>query len=502
MPSPAAIDPAFLALPLDALADAALGHAKARGATYADFRLESLQRQTIVARDRGLQRSTVAESTGFAVRVIHKGAWGFASGIALTTDAAAAAGSRAIDVAETLAPLQAAPVVLADEPSHVDAFVSPYRIDPFTMPEDEKIAFVLALTAGARGRARVDHVTARVQLVSERKFFASMAGARLAQQRVRVAGDVTAARIDGSTGTFETMRTTVPPAGSGWEYLAESSLAQQAEELPALLEEKMASPPIAPGRYDLVVDATNLWLTLHETIGHATELDRALGYEANYAGTSFATPEGIDRLRIGSSLMHVTADRQVPHGLSTVGYDDEGVAAQSWDLVRGGVLTGFQLNREMAHRLGAARSNGCAFADAPEHAPLQRMPNVSLLPAPTDITLDDLLAGVDDGIYVVGDRSWSIDAVRSNFQFTGQRFYRIRNGRLAGQLRDVAYRSRTTEFWNAMDAVGGPSTYVPCGLFHCGKGEPPQSAPATHGCPAALFRGIDVLNTEGRSSTS
>jgi TldD protein len=193
--------------------------------------------------------------------------------------------------------------------------------------------------------------------------------------------------------------------------------------------------------------------------------------------------------------MHVTGDRTVPHGLATIGYDDEGVAAQSWDLIGGGVLTGYQLDRRMARMEGFGRSNGCAFADSPGHMPIQRMANVSLQPTADGPSTEQLIAGVTDGIYIVGDKSWSIDMQRYNFQFTGQRFYRISHGRLAGQLRDVAYQAVTTDFWNSMAAVGGPQTYVLGGAFTCGKGQPMQVAPVSHGCPAALFRGIRILNT-------
>jgi TldD protein len=238
-----------------------------------------------------------------------------------------------------------------------------------------------------------------------------------------------------------------------------------------------------------------LWLTIHESIGHATELDRALGYEAAYAGTSFATFDQLGTLRYGSPIMNVTGDRTVEHGLATIGYDDDGVATSSFDIVRDGVLAGYQLNRQMAVANGFARSNGCAFADSPGHIPLQRMANVSLAADPNGPTLDELIGGVERGIYVVGDRSWSIDMQRYNFQFTGQRFFRIENGRLAGQLKDVAYQATTTEFWGSMEAVGGPSTYHLGGAMNCGKGQPGQIAPVSHGCPAALFRGVNVLNT-------
>jgi TldD protein len=494
-------DPAFLALPFESLADAALARAKQLGAAYADFRFERLRGHTIVVRDRELQTSVPAESIGFSVRVIKKGSWGFAAGIDLTADAAAAVAARAVDVADTLAPLNVEPVMLADEPAYTDTWVSRCEIDPFTVPEQDKINFLLALNDRQLASGKVDHVTSYVILAREQKFFASLAGSRIMQQRVRVRGDLTAVRIDKTSGAFETMGPAVAPAGRGWEYFtAVSDFARRAGELPDLLDEKMASPSVKPGRYDLVIDPTNLWLTIHESIGHSTELDRVLGYEANYAGTSFATLDKLNRLQFGAPSMHVTGDRQVEYGLSTVGYDDEGVAAQTWDIIRDGKLVGYQLDRQMARQQRFGRSNGCAFADAPEHVPLQRMPNVSLKPNPKDVALNDLIGAVDEGIYVVGDKSWSIDMQRYNFQFTGQKFFRIKSGRIVGQVKDVAYQARTTDFWNAMDAVGGPSTYVLGGAFNCGKGQPGQIAPVSHGCPAALFRQISILNTaqEGR----
>jgi TldD protein len=299
------------------------------------------------------------------------------------------------------------------------------------------------------------------------------------------------------------MRTLVPPMARGWEVVAGDEVwnwSDELAELPSLLAEKVKAPGVVAGPTDLVIDPSNLWLTIHESIGHATEYDRAIGYEAAYAGTSFATPDKLGTLRYGSPVMNVTADRTVEYGLATVGYVDDGVQAQRWDLSRDGILVGSQLDRVVAPRLGVARSNGCTYADSPHHVPIQRMANVSLQPAEQDVTTADLIARVSDGLYIVGDKSWSIDMQRYNFQFTGQRFYRIRNGRLAGQVRDVAYQSTTTDFWGAMEAVGGPSTWQLGGAFNCGKAQPGQVAPVSHGCPSALFRGINVLNTrdEGR----
>ena len=293
------------------------------------------------------------------------------------------------------------------------------------------------------------------------------------------------------------MRSTAPPAGRGWEYLTGTGWDFDAElaQIPGWLAEKTKAPSVEAGDYDLVIDPSNLFLTIHESIGHATELDRALGYESAYAGTSFATFDKLGTLRYGSPVMNVIGDRTAEHGLASIGYDDEGVAAQSWDIIRGGTLVGYQIDRRMARLKNLGRSNGCAFADSAGHIPVQRMANVSIQPAPGGPSTEELISGVDRGIYVVGDRSWSIDMQRYNFQFTGQRFFQIRDGRIVGQLRDVAYQATTTDFWGSMEAVGGPQTYLLGGAFNCGKAQPGQVAPVSHGCPAALFRGVKILNT-------
>ena len=439
------VDAAFLDLPYRRLAEAALTRAGDLGAAYADFRFERHRSQSLKVHDRSLERLVDDETVGYAVRVVHRGAWGFAAAVDLTPDAAAATAAAAVAVATALAPLNSEPVELAPEPAHLGTWVSSYEVDPFGVPDADKVAFLTSVNERVLAPGTVAHVDFAAAAVLEGKFFADLAGSDLTQQRVRVGGDLTAVRVDPVTGAFETMRSTGVPAGRGWEQLtAGHDYAAEADAIPELLAEKMAAPSVEPGRYDLVVEPRNLWLTIHESIGHATELDRVLGYEANYAGTSFATLEHLGTLRYGSPAMHVTGDRLVEHGLSTVAWDDEGVAAQRWDLIRDGILVGYQLNRQMAHKQGFGRSNGCAYADSPQHVPLQRMPNVSLQPAAADVTLDDLIGGVERGIYVVGDKSWSIDMQRHNFQFTAQRFYEIRGGRLAGQLKDVAYQGTTT----------------------------------------------------------
>jgi TldD protein len=494
------IDLGFLALPLLPVADAGLARARELGAEYADVRIERIGRQLLRLRD-GVVATTQDKTTiGLAVRVIVEGTWGFASHLELTPVAAVATAQRAVELARALRPLNAERVELAAEPVHADAvWVGDYEIDPFTVPLNEKVTLLSEWSSRLLAADGVAHTDVLFRAEKENKFYADSAGTSTTQQRVRIHPEVTAITVDRAAGSFESMRTCAPPAARGWEYLTGNTVWDWDGELgqiPERLAEKLKAPSVQPGRYDLVIDPTNLWLTIHESVGHATEYDRAIGYEAAYAGSSFATPDKLGTLRYGSSLMHVTGDRTYPYGLATIGYDDEGVATSQWDLVREGTLVGYQTDRVFARRLGLERSAGCAFADSPCHVPIQRMANVSLQPDPkVDTTTAELISGVRRGIYIVGDRSWSIDMQRYNFQFTGQRFYQIKDGALAGQLRDVAYQATTTDFWGAMEAIGGSSTWLLAGAMNCGKAQPGQVAAVSHGCPSALFRSINVLNS-------
>ena len=494
------LDPTFTAMPLHRLADAALQRARDFDVEHADFRLERLRGQSISLRDAVLQGASDSEEVGFAVRVVLNGTWGFASDVELTVEAAVRAAEAAVQVAQVSAAVSSERIELAPEPTYPDAvWVSAYDVDPFDIALTDKVALLAERSALLLAADSVEHVTTSLRQVHENKFYADLAGTTTTQQRVRLYPTWEAHGTDEASGRFDSMRTIAPPVGRGWEWLTTGyDWGAELEVLPELLAEKLRAPSVDAGGYDLVVDPSNLWLTIHESIGHATELDRALGYEANYAGTSFATYDKLGSLQYGSPVMHVTGDRVVEHGLSTIGYDDEGVQAQAWDLVKDGVLVGYQLDRRMGQMTGV-RSNGCAYADSPGHIPIQRMANVSLQPSPDGPDTEALIADVERGIYVVGDRSWSIDMQRFNFQFTGQRFYRIQNGRLAGQLRDVAYQATTTDFWGSMEAVGGPQTWVLGGAFNCGKAQPGQVAPVSHGCPSALFRQVSILNTQAEA---
>ncbi|MFI9260765.1 TldD/PmbA family protein [Streptomyces sioyaensis] len=510
MPAPHALDDSFLALPLRALADAALARARALGADHADFRLERIRSAAWRLRDARTSGTSDTTDLGYAVRVVHGGAWGFASGVDLTMDAAARVAAQAVAMAKLSAKVIRAAgsderVELAAEPAHPDrTWISSYDINPFDVPDAEKTGLLADWSARLLAAEGVSHADASLLTVQENKFYADTAGTSTTQQRVRLHPQLTAVAVDPVSGDFDSMRTLAPPVGRGWEYLTGDHYDWDEElaRIPEHLAEKMRAPGVEAGTYDLVVDPSNLWLTIHESIGHATELDRALGYEAAYAGTSFATFDQLGKLAYGSALMNVTGDRTAEHGLATIGYDDEGVAAQSWDLIKDGTLVGYQLDRRIAQLTGFSRSNGCAYADSPDHVPVQRMANVSLQPAPDGPSTEELISGVDRGIYVVGDRSWSIDMQRYNFQFTQQRAYAIRNGQLAGQLRDVAYQATTTDFWGSMTAVGGPQTYVLGGAFNCGKAQPGQVAAVSHGCPSALFQNVNILNTSLESGRS
>ncbi len=500
------VDADFLALPRHELAAAALEAAVAAGASYADLRIHRIANDVVHMRDGELETAVESREIGLAVRVIVDGTWGFASNAELSVQVAADTARRAVYVARTLGPLNTERIELADEPVYRDAhWVSSYRVDPFTVPTAEKIELLGEYSGRLLAADGVDHVSAGLNCAKEQTFYADSFGSSITQQRVRLQPLLNAVAVDAASGTFESMRTLAPPMGRGWEAVRDDEVwdwSGELAQLPELLAEKTKAPSVTAGPTDLVIDPTNLWLTIHESIGHATEYDRAIGYEAAYAGTSFATPEKRGILQYGSPVMNVTADRTVQHGLATVGYDDEGVQAQSWDLIRDGIFVGYQLDRVFAPRMGEQRSNGCSYADSPHHVPIQRMANVSLQPADQDITTADLISRVQDGIYIVGDKSWSIDMQRYNFQFTGQRFYRIRDGQLDGQLRDVAYQATTTEFWNSMEAVGGPSTWQLGGAFNCGKAQPGQVAAVSHGCPSALFRKVNVLNTRAEGGHS
>lgn len=493
----------FSTLPLEAVRSAALERAAELGCHHAEVRIERIRSQMLSLRDGAVESKGDDSELGVGLRVVHTGAMGFAATIELHPDAARELGEAAVNAAKLSAQAGGRRVELADEPSYGEvSWESPYEIDPISVPLAEKVALLESWSHGLMEHDGIDHVRATLLAVREDKHYADLNGTITTQRRVRIHPSVEAMSLAPLGAGFESMGTLAPPVGRGYEYLIGGGwdFEDELSRIPQLLAEKLVCPSIAPGHYDLVLDPTNLWLTIHESVGHATELDRALGYEAAYAGTSFATFEQLGTLRYGSALMDIAGDRTTPNGLATVAYDDEGVAAQSFDIVREGVLVGYQLDRNIASEAGFGRSNGCAFACSALMTPIQRMANVSLRPSAFDgPSTEDLISSVERGIYIVGDKSWSIDMQRHNFQFTGQRFFLIEHGRIVGQVRDVAYQAETMQFWGSLVGLGNASTYLLAGAMNCGKGQPGQTASVSHGCPSALFRQVNVLNVREQS---
>jgi TldD protein len=479
------------------LADTALRLARQAGADYADIRIGRNTNESAFAREDRFRGANYGQSAGFGVRVLMSGSWGFAGSNALTEAEIARMVALAAENAQANARLQGRAIVIEDLPAFREDWAMPVATDPFAVSMDVKAAHLLAVTAAAMKNG-ADFCTAVLYFVREEKFFASTRGSAIFQRRLRSNASFSATAVDKATGTFTSRDSFAAPRAAGWDYVEACDLVSDAALAGAQVRQKLAAKPVEPGNTDLVIDPTNLFLTIHESIGHSTELDRALGWEADFAGTSFVTPDKLDSLQFGSPLMNVMADRSQEGGLATVAFDDDGArtAGAEFPIIENGVFRNYQMALGQAQYIGREKSNACAYCDSPTAFPIQRMPNISLQPNPSACTLDDLIGGVERGIYITGAGSWSIDQQRDNFQFTGQLFYEIRNGKLGPMLRDVAYQGRTVAFWNSMDGLGDASTYHLGGTFSCGKGQPIQSAPVSHGAVPARFRGVTVLNTE------
>jgi len=492
---------ATLSAQFPALAEAALNRAKTLGASFADLRLMQTDSESIFVREAMVQGIDAGSSTGCSVRVLVDGAWGFAASAVISVDEVVRLAESAVALAKGQAGWRQRPVEIEPLETYTGRWEMPLEIDPFTVALEDKTADLLSITKTALGKG-ANFCQAYLEQVRERKWLANSFGTRVEQSRVRIRPGFSVTVLDSKNGDFATRSSLVPPRAAGyehvrkWDFAAESALAvEQARE-------KMAAPPVEPGKLDLVIAPSNLWLTIHESVGHPTELDRALGYEANFAGTSFCTPEKLDKLQYGSELVTIRGDRTSPNGLASVAWDDDGVATagKEFPIIERGVFRNYQMALGQAALIGRKTSNGCAYADGFGSFPIQRMPNVSLQPGPDPaVTAETLISGVDNGIYIEGNGSWSIDQQRYNFQFTGQVFHRIRNGKLDGMLRDVAYQGNSVDFWNACDGLGGAPTYEEGGSFHCGKGQPGQVAAVSHGAVPARFRQINILNTAKES---
>ncbi|MCP9493873.1 MAG: TldD/PmbA family protein [Pyrinomonadaceae bacterium MAG19_C2-C3] len=486
----------------DDLADVALALAKKLGATYTDIRINRYRVESISTRERQVQSVARGSNFGFGVRVLVKGTWGFAASPNVTRAEVERATREAVEIARANSTIQRRPVRLAPAPKVIAKWKSQFERDPFEVPVDDKIGFLLKLNEAALGVKGVSFVNSSMAWVNEQKYLATSDGSRIEQYLIRGYPTFTVTAIDRATNDFQTRNSIAEGSSAGYEYTEKYDWFAEAKQAGEEAVGKLKAKSIEPGKYDLILHPSHLYLTIHESVGHSTELDRALLWEANYAGTSFLTPDKTGKLQFGSKIVNFVADRTQPAGLATVAYDDEGVAGQRWHLVRDGVFVDWQTTRDLAPLIGKNKSYGCLHADSWGSVPFPRMPNVSLEPAKENVTTDDLIGGVEKGIMIFGRGSYSIDQQRYNFQFGGQTFWEIKNGKIVGMLRDVAYQSRTTDFWNACDGLGDKSTYLLPGTFNDGKGEPGQSNAVSHGCPSARFRQIDVLNTAADSSRS
>ena len=495
------------------LADVALNAAKSRGATYADVRIGRYLNQFLSTRENKVQGVANTESFGAGVRVLANGCWGFAASDNVTADNIARVAERAVAVAKANAKIQGAPVQLAPQKGFGEvSWKAPIEKNVFDVPVKDKVDLLLSANAIAMQNG-ASFVNSILFAVNEQKYFASTDGSYIDQDIHRIWPTFTVTKVDKTTGKFDTRAAFSAPMGLGYEYLIPASdqkvggIVTRYKQRYDILEdmrnatndvgEKIKAKSVEPGKYDVVLDPTHLWLTIHESVGHPTELDRVLGYEANYAGTSFLTLDKwkSKNFKFGSKLVNIIGDKTQPGSLGAVGWDDEGVKCKEWKIINDGVLVDYQAIRDQAHIIGLKESHGCCYSQNWSDVQFQRMPNVSLQPNQQKRSVDDLIKNVEKGIYIMGNGSFSIDQQRYNFQFGGQTFYEIKNGKIAGMLKDVSYQSNTQEFWNSLNDVADKEDYRLGGSFNDGKGQPSQSSAVSHGCPTARFNGVNVINT-------
>jgi TldD protein len=474
-----------------------LDAAKSAGASWADVRFERLRDQRLRSDDDHLVYAGDSESWGVGIRALVAGVWGFAATWHADRDGVAQAARDAVAIAKANARIAGQKVTLAPAARAVGKWSSPFEVDPFLVPLSERVE---ALLAGARAALAQKGTKLKVHgaliFASQEKTIGNSEGAYLEQRFLRGQPLVYVTAIDTKSGQFETASTDslLPPQQIGFEAARGNRFAEAAVKAAERARERLGATPAEPDRYDLVIAPSNLWLTIHESIGHPTELDRMLGYEADFAGTSFAKLSELGKLKYGSPLVNVVADRTQKHALATVGWDDDGQPGDQWDLIKKGIFVGVQTTREQAAWIHEKKGHCGDYADSWSSVPFQRMPNVSLQPGKQARTPAEIIADTKRGIYIEGTGSWSIDHQRYNFQFGGQQFTKIENGKLTTPLRYVAYQSNSVDFWRSCDALADARDYSVGGSLHDGKGQPEQSNPVSHGCVTARFRGVRVLN--------
>lgn len=497
------------------LAETALNAARDKGATYTDVRIGRYLQQYLFTREKQVQNIVNAESYGIGIRVIANGTWGFSATSDVTPDGIAQCAATAVAIAKANSKFQKEPVVLAAQKGVGDkAWKTPITKNAFEIPVKEKIELMMEVNSAAMDNG-ANFVTSNLFFINEQKYFASTDGSFIDQDVQRIWPTFTVTVTDKASGKFKTRDAISSPMGMGYEYLdglASEKIAgpnglvgyrnsydmvEDAIAAARQAKEKVTAKSVEPGKYDLVLDPNHLGLTIHESVGHPTELDRVLGYEANYAGTSFATLDKwkTRNFNYGSKLVNIVADKTQPHTLGAVGYDDEGVPCKEWDIIKDGILVNYQAIRDQVQILGEKESHGCCYADDWSSVQFQRMPNISLKPGTEKRSVLDMIKGVEKGIYIIGRGSYSIDQQRYNFQFGGQVFYEIKNGEITGMLDDVAYQSNTQEFWNSCVQLCDQDDYRTFGSFFDGKGQPSQISAVSHGSSTTRFNGVNVINT-------
>ncbi len=468
----------------------ALDEALRAGASYADVRVVRCRRQLIAAEDERIAQVSDEERFGFGVRVIADGAWGFASSDLVSAEEMCRIAREAVAIAKASATALEKPVSLVPEPVREDEFRGPCERDPFAVDLSEKTGLLLEIHRRLLAHPDVKKAHSRMYFDRVERLLVTSEGSILESDVYTADISYQATAVDQSDARSRTYHP--PPRTAGYEHINAQDLLENTTRVAEQAAEHLRAPECQPCVTDLILDPGHLALTMHESIGHATELDRALGMEESLAGRTFATPDKLGKMRYGSELMNIIADNTLPGGLASIGFDDEGVEAQRWDIVKEGIFVGYGTSREVAGVIGLERSRGCCRADSHASIPIVRQPNFYLAPGKEPLSPEDLIADTKEGIYIEGRGSFSIDQMRLNFQFGGDAFWKIKNGKLCGMLKNVTYQAITPEFWGSLDAICDERFWVLDGVLNCGKGDPMQLARMSHGSATARFRQISV----------
>ncbi|HTW57104.1 MAG TPA: TldD/PmbA family protein [Terriglobales bacterium] len=478
------------------VANWALNVASLRGASYADVRIVAQRSRALSTKNGKVGSASDAESVGMNVRVIADGAWGFAASAELGRGAVEATAARAVEIARASARVKRENVRLAPEKAVVAEWTTPYKIDPFTVSVEQNIGLLLKIDAELRSVPGITLAETNLNFNREEQWFVSSEGADIHQTKLSTGVGYAAYAFADN----EISKRSYPNSyggqwqNKGYELVDELKLVENARRIAQETVALHHADQCPEGKFDIILDSSQLGLQIHESVGHPIELDRVLGMEANFAGTSFLTLDKLRTLRYGSDLVNVVADARQAHGpgLGTFGYDDEGVPAQCTPIITNGLFTGYLSSRETAHTIGESRSGGTLRAEGWNRLPMIRMTNISLLPGKKPLSLEQLIASTDHGILMQTNRSWSIDDKRYNFQFGCEIGWEIKNGKRLRMVKNPSYSGITTEFWNSLDAICSRDEWTLWGTPNCGKGQPQQVMGTGHGAAPSRFRGIKV----------